>query len=83
MCLLAKEWKSKLLTKSYEIGNFYHTASTYCAEHAVLNLTGTNKAETWPVQNEDTSIQYDFQILKYQYQYSTWRILTKYQYQYA
>jgi hypothetical protein len=26
------------------------------------------------------SIQYDFQILKYQYQYSIWRILNKYQY---
>ena len=29
------------------------------------------------------SIQYDFQILKYQYQYSIWRILNKTQYQYA
>ena len=29
------------------------------------------------------SIQYDFQILKYQYQYSIWRILNKYQYQYV
>ena len=28
------------------------------------------------------SIQYDFQILKYQYQYSIWRVLNKYQYQY-
>ena len=27
-----------------------------------------------------TSIQYDFQILKYQFQYSIWRILNKYQY---
>ena len=42
MCLLAKEWKSKLFTKSYEIGNFYHTAIKYCAEHAVLNLADTN-----------------------------------------
>ena len=29
------------------------------------------------------SIQYDFKILKYQYEYSIWRILNKYQYQYA
>ena len=35
-------------------------------------------SEHWPVQNKNTSIQYVFKILKYQY--SIWKILKQYQY---
>ena len=62
-------------------------------QHVVAKNLGTQHkfffhvfvAETWPVQKKILvfSIQYDFQVLKYQYQYSIWKILNKYQYQYA
>ena len=66
-------------------------SSTRSPNNPIFKLTNTGNYQAYLYQRPDQykmkilvlSIQYDFQVLKYQYRYSIWRILNKYQYQYA